>query len=247
MSSMAGGMGVILVTGGSRGIGAATVRAAAGLGYRVCFSYVARSDAAKSIASETGALAVQADIRRESDVRRLFAAADSEFGRLDALVNNAGISGPRIAIRDMEPDVLEDIFRVNVTGAFLCAREAVRRMAKGKGGRGGAIVNVSSQAAATGGYMLSAYAASKSAIATMTTSLCHESRGEGIRVNTVSPGIILTDQQNHSDAERLDALRESVPLQRLGTAEDVANTIMWLLSPAASYVNGANLPITGGR
>jgi len=244
---MADGAGVVLVTGGSRGIGAATVRSAAGLGYGVCFSYVSCGDAAESLAHETGALAVQADIRHERDVLRLFAAVDSEFGRLGALVNNAGISGPRLAIREMTPDIMEDVFRINVMGAFLCAREAVRRMSKSNGGQGGAIVNVSSQAAVTGGNMLSAYAASKSAIATMTTSLCHELRGEDIRVNTVSPGIILTDQQDPSDVARLDAAKESVPLLRLGTAEEVAATIMWLLSPAASYINGANLPITGGR
>jgi len=239
--------GILLITGGSRGIGAATARLASARGYRVWINYRSDRAAAEALAAEIGGHAIQADIGLEPEVLRLFDSIDRDGGRLTGLVNNAGIPGPRQSLFELDMTSLESVFRVNLFGAFLCAREAARRMARSRGGQGGAIVNLSSQAALTGGYRLSAYAASKAAIAAMTVSLCRDLAGEDVRVNAVRPGVIDTEQQRTADPARLAAMAEGIPLKRLGTPDEVAAAILWLLSPEASYVNGAILDATGGR
>jgi NAD(P)-dependent dehydrogenase (short-subunit alcohol dehydrogenase family) len=246
--------GVLIVTGGSRGIGAATVRAAARDGYAVCVNYrERRADAealAESIARAGGrAIAVQADTSHEDDVMRLFATCDRELGPLRALVNNAGTTGRAGTVGDVDAAMLRDVLSVNVVGCFLCAREAIRRMSTRRGGEGGAIVNVSSRAAVLGGPgEWIHYAASKGAIDTMTIGLAREVAAEGIRVNAVRPGLIDTEIHASGGAgDRLQRLLGNVPMGRIGTADEVAAAILWLLSSQAPYVTGAIVDVSGAR
>ncbi len=244
---------VVIVTGGSRGIGAATAVLAAERGYDVCLAYRQAADAAAEVVDrcrEYGrtAVAVEADVSVEADVARLFAAAD-EVGPLGGLVNNAGILGRQSRLADLDPARIEHTLRVNVVGAFLCAREAVHRMSTAAGGAGGAIVNVSSRAAALGGaneYV--DYAASKAALDAMTVGLSREVAGEGIRVNSVRPGLIYTDiHASGGDPGRVDRLSGGVPMGRGGTPDEVARAILWLLSDESSYVTGTIIDVSGGR
>jgi NAD(P)-dependent dehydrogenase (short-subunit alcohol dehydrogenase family) len=245
---------VVLITGGSRGIGAATARLAAQAGYDVVINYVSSRAAALNLVAElqsvTGrALAVRADVGHETDVLELFSNIDDEFGRLDALVNNAGVLEQQMRLEAMSAERMQRIFSTNVIGSMLCAREAVRRMSTARGGSGGAIVNVSSMAARLGSpneYV--DYAASKGAIDTLTVGLAKEVGSEGIRVNAVRPGLIDTDMHAAGgEPNRIDRLKAGVPLQRGGTPQEVAQAILWLLSPAASYVTGALIDVSGGR
>lgn len=245
---------VMIVTGGSRGIGAATVRRAAREGYAVCFSYGSRTDSAQALAAEiasTGgkALAVQADMSNEAGVLALFEACDQAFGAPDALVNNAGTTGPIRRVADIDPATLRQVFDLNVTGYFLAAREAVRRMSTEHGGRGGSIINVSSRAAALGGGgEWVHYAASKGATDTFTLGLSRELGAEGIRVNAVRPGLIDTELHAAAGApDRVSRLMAGVPMGRAGSADEVAETIVWLAGPQASYVSGALIDVSGAR
>lgn len=245
---------VMMITGGSRGIGAATARLAALRGYAVCVNYLRHRDAADKVIGaikEVGAraIAVAADVSVENDVLRLFATADKELGSVTALVNNAGILEHQMRVDRMDAARLNRIFATNVTGPFLCAREAVRRMSTKHGGRGGSIVNVSSGAArlgAPGEYV--DYAASKGAIDTLTIGLAKEVAEEGIRVNAVRPGLIHTEiHASGGEPNRVDRLKDLVPLKRGGSAEEVATAILWLLSDEASYITGTFIDVTGGR
>lgn len=245
---------VMIVTGGSRGIGAATARPAAARGYAVCVNYVRDSAAAdavvKAIAADGGkAIAVQADVAQEADVVRLFVTTDEALGPLTALVNNAGILERQTRVEDITADRLARIFAANVTGSFLCAREAVRRMSTKHGGSGGAIVNVSSAASrlgSAGEYV--DYAAAKGAVDTLTIGLAQEVAAEGIRVNAVRPAFIYTDiHASGGEPGRVDRVKAAVPMRRGGQPEEVANAILWLLSDEASYSTGAFIDIAGGK
>jgi len=251
---MASPSGFVLVTGGSRGIGAATARLAAEHGYDVCISYRDRADSAKTVVADveaTGvrALAVRADVSEEQDVLRLFATARGELGRLVGLVNNAGVLVRQSTVADLQAERIQRILTVNVLGAFLCAREAVRTMSTADGGLGGAIVNVSSRAAVLGGageYV--DYAASKAAVDALTVGLSREVADVGIRVNAVRPGLIETEiHASGGEPGRVGRLGPTVPMGRGGTAEEVAEAIVWLLSDRASYVTGSFLEVSGGR
>ncbi len=246
--------GIILITGGSRGIGAATALLAARQGYDVCFSYKQNKDAADKVVRaihslERRAIAVQADIADEGQIQKLFQTVDSELGRLSILVNNAGILEPQTRVENVQAERLRRIFNVNVIGTILCAREAILRMSTKHGGEGGAIVNVSSAASrlgSAGEYV--DYAASKGAIDTFSIGLSQEVAAEGIRVNTVRPGFISTDiHASGGEPDRLERVKNRIPLQRAGSAEEVANAILWLASEQASYSTGAFLDIAGGR
>lgn len=245
---------VMLITGASRGIGAATARLAAAEGYALCLNFRQRHDAARELldelqASGARAISVEADVADEAQVAKLFAAIDAEFGRLDVLVNNAGILEQQMRLDGMDRARLERVFAVNVFGSFQCAREAVRRMSTRHGGQGGAIVNVSSIAAKFGApneYI--DYAAAKGAIDSMTLGLAKEVAAEGIRVNAVRPGVIRTDiHASGGEPGRVDRVSSSVPMGRGGEAEEVAEAILWLASDKASYTTGALLDISGGR
>ena len=245
---------VMIVTGGSRGIGAATARLAGERGYAVCVNYRRDADAAAGVVADIEraggrALAVAGDMASEKDVINLFETSDRELGTLDVLVNNAGIVATQSRVEDYTLERLERMFAVNVTGAFLCAREAIRRMSTGRGGSGGAIVNVSSVAARLGGpneYV--DYAASKGAIDTMTIGLATEVAAEGIRVNAVRPGLIYTDiHASGGEAGRVDRLKDGVPMKRGGDADEVARVILWLASDDASYTTGSLVDCAGGR
>jgi NAD(P)-dependent dehydrogenase (short-subunit alcohol dehydrogenase family) len=240
---------VLVVTGGSRGIGAAISRIAAAEGWKVALSYIARRGEAEQVVAEIdhaggSAIAVQADIAEERDVARLFTEA-AQLGRISGLVNNAGINGGPVAVADLAPADLRRLLDINVTGCFLSAAEAVRRMSTVRGGGGGVIVNIGSVAARLGaaGERVH-YAASKAAVIAMTTGLANEVAREGIRVNCVSPGLIATDM---NPAERLARLVPSVPIGRAATPEEVARVVLFLLSDAASYMVGANVTVSGGR
>jgi len=245
---------VMLITGGSRGIGAATARLAAQRGYSVCLSYVRDRAAAEKLAAELGkdgprAIAVRCDVSVEPDVINLFQQCDRALGRLNVLVNNAGIVDRSIRVEQITAARLARMFAVNVTGSFLCAREAVKRMSKKHGGAGGAIVNISSAAArlgSPGDYV--DYAASKGAIDSFTIGLAKEVGAEGIRVNAVRPGVIRTEiHQVSGDPARVDRIGQMAPLQRPGEAEEVARAILWVASDQASYTTGSIIDVTGGR
>ena len=244
----------ILVTGGSRGIGAETARLAAQRGYAVCVNFRSNRAAADAVVHDIEsrggkAVAVGADVSVEGDVLRLFEAVDARLGRLTALVNNAGILETQSRVDEMDAARLGRIFATNVTGAFLCAREAVKRMSTARGGAGGAIVNVSSRAAqlgAPGEYV--DYAASKAAVETLTIGLAREVAGEGIRVNGVRPGIIYSEiHASGGEPGRVDRLGPQQPMKRGGEAIEVARAILWLLSDEASYSTGTFIDVAGGR
>jgi NAD(P)-dependent dehydrogenase (short-subunit alcohol dehydrogenase family) len=246
--------GIVLVTGGSRGIGAATARLAAARGYDVCVNYRSHAAAAGDVVRAVEALgrravAVQGDVASEEDVVRLFEAVDARLGRLTALVNNAGIVEPQRRVEQFDAARLARVFAANVTGAFLCAREAVRRMSTKRGGRGGAIVNVSSRAAQLGAaneYV--DYAASKAAVDAMTIGLAQEVALEGIRVNAVRPGFIYTDiHASAGEPDRIERVKAFVPMQRGGQPDEVARAILWLLSDEASFTTGSFIEVGGGR
>lgn len=245
---------VLLVTGGGRGIGAATARLAASRGYAVAINYLSNRKAADDVVREIeiaggSAVARQADVSREEDVCRLFEEVDRTLGTLTALVNNAGILDTQMRVETMTAERLNRIFATNITGAFLCAREAVRRMSTARGGRGGAIVNVSSGAARLGspGEYVD-YAASKGAIDTLTIGLAREVAEEGIRVNAVRPGFIYTDiHASGGEPARVDRVKAAVPMKRGGHVDEVARAIMWLLSGEASYSTGTFIDVTGGK
>lgn len=242
-------MKVLVVTGGGRGIGAATARLAAHSGYRVCVNYRKEKDAAETLAREIGGLAIQGDVASEPDVVRLFQAVDEKLGQVNVLVNNAGIVDRGARLESMSAERIQRMLAVNVLGSFLCAREAVKRMSKRNGGAGGAIVNLSSIAAtlgAPGEYV--DYAAAKGAIDTFTVGLAKEVGADGIRVNCVRPGVIRTEIHLASgDPARVDRIGSAAPLGRAGEADEVARTILWLASDEASYISGALLDVSGGR
>jgi NAD(P)-dependent dehydrogenase (short-subunit alcohol dehydrogenase family) len=243
----------MLVTGGGRGIGAATCRLAAEQGYEVCVNFVRNREAADAVVREITsaggkAIAVEANVAQEADVLRLFETVDEKLGRIDALINNAGVISRAARLQDMELAQLQRIFATNVFGAMLCAREAVKRMSTRYGGRGGVIVNLSTGFVKSGGPgMFIDYAASKGAIDVMTVGLAREVAAEGIRVNAVRPGMINTDiHADGGDPERMKKAKSIVPMQRHGEPEEVARAILWLASDAASYTSGAILDVSGG-
>ena len=245
---------VLIVTGGSRGIGAATALIAGRNGYAVCVNYLKNEEAAEKIVNEINsnggrAIAVCADISLEEEVVDLFQTVDVQLGTVSALVNNAGILETQMRIADMDAARLNRVFLTNIAGPFLCAREAVKRMSRKNGGNGGAIVNVSSAAARLGspGEYVD-YAASKGAIDTFTIGLAREVAEEGIRVNAVRPGIIDTDiHASGGEPGRVDRIKGTIPMKRGGSPEEVARAIMWLLSGESSYTTGALLDVSGGR
>ncbi|MFZ1387770.1 MAG: SDR family oxidoreductase [Thiolinea sp.] len=247
---------VILITGGSRGIGAATVRLAVQQGYAVCFSYHSQQQTAETLVQDLQALnkdteviAVQADLSQETAICQLFAACDQAFGRLDALVNNAGILEQQMRVQAMDAARLQRILSTNVIGSFICAREAIKRLSTELGGQGGAIVNVSSVAARLGApFEYVDYAASKGAIDSFTIGLAKEVANVGIRVNAVRPGIIHTEiHASGGEPNRIERVKTSIPMQRGGYPEEVASAILWLVSEQASYTSGAILDVAGGR
>ena len=245
---------VLLITGGGRGIGAATALLAAQRGYAVAVNYASNSLAADEVVRAIRAgggtsIAVQADVGDEAQVLAMFEKVDARLGRLTALVNNAGVVDVQARVDEMSVARLERMFRINVIGSFVCAREAVRRMSTRHGGSGGAIVNVSSAAARLGspGQYVD-YAASKAAIDTFTIGLAKEVADEGIRVNAVRPGVIDTDiHASGGQPGRAAEMGPGVPMKRSGTAEEIAGAVLWLLSPEASYTTMALLDVTGGR
>ena len=244
---------VIVITGGSRGIGRATALAAAARGFRVVVGYASNQKAADEVVAQIEArngkaVAVQCDVGSEADILTLFKAADA-FGTLGALVNNAGIVGPTARVDAMSAERIQRMMAVNVTGSMLCAREAVKRMSTRHGGKGGVIVNLSSVAAKLGSPNTYVdYAASKGAIDSFTIGLGYEVAGEGIRVAAIRPGLIDTEiHASGGEPDRAHRLAHVVPMKRIGTADEIANAIVWLMSDEASYVTSAILDVSGGR
>lgn len=244
---------IALVTGGGRGIGRATVLCLAQQGYKICINYRSDEQAAQQLANQLQSRGVicmtyQADIGDEQQVVAMFNAVDQTLGKLTALVNNAALMLPQLTIESLDAQRLNQMFTTNITGYFLCAREAVLRMAHKHGGTGGSIVNISSMAAKTGSpneYM--DYAASKGAVDTMTRGLAMEMAQQGVRVNAVRPGLIYT--QMHADGgepERVDRLKGRIPMGRGGSPEEIANAVCWLLSDEASFTTGHLLDVAGG-
>jgi NAD(P)-dependent dehydrogenase (short-subunit alcohol dehydrogenase family) len=244
---------VVVITGGSRGIGRAAALAAAARGFRVVVGYASNQKAAdevvRQIEAKNGkAIAVKCDVGDEADILALFKAADS-FGTLGALVNNAGIVGPSIRVDQMSAERIQRMMAVNVTGSILCAREAVKRMSTKHGGKGGVIVNISSVAAKLGSPNTYVdYAASKGAIDSFTIGLGYEVANEGIRVAAIRPGLIDTEiHASGGEPDRAHRLAHMVPMKRIGTADEIASAIVWLISDDASYVTSAILDVSGGR
>ncbi len=246
--------GVVLITGSGRGIGAATAILAAQRGWAVCVNYVSKADRAEQVVSaiRSGggkAIAVQADTANERDVKRLFEAVDAGLGRLTALVNNAGVTGRAGRLETFDVTAMRRVLDVSVVGTMLCTQQAVKRMSTKQGGQGGAIVNVSSVAAQLGGAnQWIPYAAAKGAVNSITTGASKEFAAEGIRVNTIMPGLI--DTEIHTEAgigDRLQKVIPMVPMGRIGTAQECAEAIVWLMSGEAAYMTGANLLMSGGR
>ena len=240
----------VVVTGGSRGIGASICRLLGADGWNVVVNFAGRADAAEAVvrdveASGGQALPVRADVALKADVDRLFAAGDEAFGRLDALVNNAGVIGRRGRFEALDGPVMEEVLAVNVLGCMLCALAAIPRLSTRHGGRGGSIVNISSGNAVSGGPGESVlYSVSKGAVNSLTIGLSQELAGEGVRVNTVSPGLTATDMPGE---EKLASIGPTIPIGRVAHPDEIAEGVVWLLSDKASYVAGANLRIGGGR
>ncbi len=246
--------GSILVTGASRGIGAAVAIKAGAAGYDVCINYLGNKKAAEKVADqirEAGGKAIiaQGNVAEEKDILRLFETVDEQLSPLAALVNNAGILEHHDSVESMSFDRLQRVFTTNITGSFICAREAVRRMSSKHGGQGGGIVNISSAAARLGSpHEYVDYAASKGAVDTFTIGLAKEVADQGIRVNAVRPGVIYTDiHASGGEPGRVDRVKENVPMKRGGDADEVADAVLWLLSEQSSYVTGTLLDVTGGR
>ena len=249
-----GSNGVVLITGISRGIGAAIGLLAAKNGYLVGGNFSRDAEKAKLLTAQlllagTDCAILNADISKEAEVERLFRRVEDTLGPITALVNNAAITGGISRLDSVTAEMLSRVFEVNVVGSILCAREAVKRMSTRHGGKGGAIVNISSRAAHIGGAgEWVHYAATKGAIDTFTIGLAREVATEGIRVNAVAPGLIDTDLHANSGVpDRIERLSPTIPMQRAGTPEEVAAAVLWLLSPAASYTTGAILEVGGGR
>ena len=245
---------VLLITGASRGIGAETARLAAEQGYALCLNYHRSTDEAEALHQSLQArgcesLLLQADVAVEAEVLAMFDAIDREFGRLDGLVNNAGILERQSDLVDMSAERWRRILDINVVGSFLCAREAIKRMSTDRGGTGGAIVNLSSRAADLGAaHEYVDYAAAKGAIDAMTIGMAKEVGDQGIRVNAVKPGLIYTDiHASGGEAGRVDRLKSGVPMQRGGTPKEVAEAILWLLSDASAYTTAGFIDVSGGR
>lgn len=241
---------ILLVTGASRGIGAAVARLAASRGFAVALNYRHSRDAAADVVQQIQAAggraeAFQADVGDPEQVVRLFAEIDRRLGPITALVNNAGYSGGRAVLTDLTPDQLESIFRTTLYSAIYCTQQAIARMARSRGGQGGAIVNVGSEAGRFGGDRLAAYAAAKAGLHTLTLGLARELAGEGIRVNAVSPGLI--DTESNRVPGQASGPSAALPFGRQGRPDEVAEAVMWLLSDAAGYVSGAVLPVSGAR
>jgi len=249
-----GAPNTVIITGASRGIGAATAKLAAARGFSVAVNYASGASEAEEVVrgiTEQGgrATAIQADIAREGEILRLFDEVERQLGSIHGLVNNAGVTGGFARVEAVTAEALERLFAVNVTGAILCAREAVKRMSTRHGGKGGAIVNISSLAARTGsaGEWVH-YAATKGAIDTFTLGLAREVATEGIRVNAVAPGLVETGiHAANGEPQRLERLRGTIPMGRPGKPEEIAEAVVWLLSGAASYVTGSILEVGGGR
>jgi NAD(P)-dependent dehydrogenase (short-subunit alcohol dehydrogenase family) len=243
---------VCLVTGAARGIGAAVAIRLAAAGRAVAVNYRASKAEAAAVVEQITraggrAVAFAADVSDPAEAKAMFEAVDREFGPVTALVNNAGISGGRHRFQDLDLDTLRRVLAVNLVGPTLCAQMAVRRMARSAGGRGGAIVNISSQAVRTGGRQLAHYVASKAAIEGLTLALAHELAPEGIRVNVVSPGVIATDMQALDGGALQTRMNERVPLGRVGMPNEVADAVAWLIGPEAAYITGIVVPVAGGR
>ena len=243
----------VLITGASRGIGAATARLLARQGWRVCINYVSQAQAAEELAHEIAqaggqALTVAADVGDADAVQRMFEFVDRELGPLHGLVNNAGVIAPMMRFEQMEPARWSRIINTNLMGTMLCAREGVRRMSTARGGAGGSIVNLSTALTRSGAPgMYVDYAASKAAIETLTVGLARESAGDGVRVNGVRPGLIDTEiHASGGDAQRAQKAKDFVPLRRAGQAQEVAQAIAWLLSDQASYTTGSFVDVSGG-
>lgn len=245
---------VVLVTGGSRGIGAAIARLAGERRYSVAVNFVEREDAARAVVNDIvakggEAIAVKADLSDEADIIQMFHEVDAKLGRLTALINNAGILYQQSEVRNLSASRLHRMFAVNSIAPFLCAREAVRRMAISNGGAGGSIINISSTAVKQGGpFHYVDYAASKGALEVFTSGLAKEVAADGIRVNAVRPGMVYTDiHASGGDADRVNKVKGNIPMQRGGEPEEIACAVLWLLSKEASYCTGSILDVSGGK